>query len=1431
MSKSQSILREYPIVGLNLDIDPMSFKDGEYSYMLNGCLFDTSGKAPFARMYKGNRLVCSIPFGYVYNGSVNIAQDETCLFLVNPSTGESEIGLFDGVHYNTVVSDVRLGFRINKQIQAIYYKDFNGQKIIMWVSEGSPIRYMNLTEPPLLNGSLDIDALNVFKKYQYPQLRVSEIVSGGRLLAGSYYLSLQYADENGNGLTSWSTPVGPVHIFRDSITQPRDYINGSPDREATDKAIKIELSNLDKSFKYVNVGVIKSYQGIRSGVKAATISVEQNSYLYTGLVDTETDVDLKEMLTPGVSYSSAKTIAMVNGTCVIGNLRGPKEYNLQPYISKIRLLWQVVRERYDGADDSYANSLNSLYKLIFRRNEVYDFAIVIRWLDGTKSRAYPLIPRKKNCLSDGSTISNTVDSYGNSVSGGWDSGPVVLNDDVFESGNSVPERYKVFNTALVLGDDLGSNNEGAHLYGEFGYYEATDSWPTNSDVWGDNAGQPIRRFKMPDFAQAPLTSSINTFYDEKEIPYVNRLGIRFANIEDVMNSLPDEIKSQVAGWELVRADRRQSKSVIGSGLIFNSWYQNWTDRSNIIGGSFFGNPIQEPDDVRLYPNYPLNDLRPDYFIKKVPIGSEGPFPDNSSNDRYKKDIFTFVSPDTSFNRNLLFAGELLIHGEVYGVAKNTISYLRPYPQLKDRGDDSYLSAYLNLTLGYYNNWKMSKPGNLRRQVKEAMYIPFNSQVGTGVVGLPMQNVTRESSVLLATGKTIENPTIVDTSRALLTDSERNCRFSANVLYRTTSAYYVSLISRIANQYGSVYDPRYMFTNYDNSNISNNTVIFGGDTYIAPFSIKRQLATYQNAEAFKNWEDGSNGIDLKNSFTIAGTRYYYEAIRRNANKDSLTECEPGTNRLGKLPLIFAGIPIFFCESDYNIDLRLNGSGDSETFYPNLKDGSVKVEDWVGIENIEKDNDYSMNPSYNEQNDLYGYQNVDPFYNPNKDVQTEYSTRAIKSLERSPENRFNNLLVFLPLNYYDFPNSDGPLEDIRDVGNYRVLFRMRHAFYVSNLYDSVETNQGKLVLGNGRLFNSLPVRISKADSGYSGTSEQWAFNNTPFGAFCVDSKRHSVFVYGESLNDISANDASSWLSANMGFRLLTDIPGFPNIDNPSNPEGIGYHSVWDSGNKLYLLTKIDYELKDKSIATHFSIVNGQLYLNGGPVSLRNEKYFINRSWTFGYSPLTKKWVSWYSFKPESYFEMGNKFYSLQSGDIYCYDNPNPRTYFGKRYPFEIEFVTKVGENRMFHTSQVMTRSFPILNGILQGESTTETFNKAHFYNTHQSTGLRHLIYQDENDLSQILRKPVTTPFYAESFIRRDNLIWNVNELYDMVKDPSLPFIEPWPNDVIHSNIDYSRDYKESAILRDAWAKHRFIYDKEADIQMAVYTLLSLSDISYK
>src|SRR6185369_12670635 len=68
--------------------------------------------------------------------------------------------------------------------------------------------------------------------------------------------------------------------------------------------------------------------------------------------------------------------------------------------------------------------------------------------------------------------------------------------------------WKIYNTGSVIATNpsyIGNSSyKGPYQYGNFSYWESTETYPCNTDVWGDLAGQPIRHHKFPDVSISPI---------------------------------------------------------------------------------------------------------------------------------------------------------------------------------------------------------------------------------------------------------------------------------------------------------------------------------------------------------------------------------------------------------------------------------------------------------------------------------------------------------------------------------------------------------------------------------------------------------------------------------------------------------------------------------------------------------------------------------------------------------------------------------------------------------------------------------------------------------------------------------------------------------------------------------------------------------------
>lgn len=1404
-----------PFFGMNLTQNPLALKQGQASFILNGV-----PRSGANRNAKGNRKTVELNPGFRFLGKSNHSQTTKIIFSLNPVTKVGQIGYYTNDIYTPVISSTKFNFKLNKPIRAVSKIAYDKHVIVYFTDAYNVRRRIDLNDIPMINGDLDIDAIAVSQNYTIPDIKVIKVTDNGALQSGGYYVYGEYADANGNALTSAFTPVGSIPITRNGESDSFNFVEGIASDQPTNKAITVDFLNLDNSYQYYNVGIVRVIGGVKRAFIVATLPISQSRFNITGQGNAPIEVNVADLDINTAIYTTAQTVEVSNNILIWGGMKAKKQPNLQQYFNKLQLQWQVERQRADDNANNHVNPINTAYKRVFRMGEVYGIGVVIRWNNGSKSQVYPTIGRAKNKDSVGNIISSNIDQYGIALTHGeWDS----FNDYVGKDAIAHSERWQQFNTAYVVGSDLVGDS-GPAEYGEMGYYESTFRYPNDKQVWGDIAGEPIRLHRMPDSSIIHLHDNGGTRGSDESVN-LNYLGFRFLNIEEVMASLPDDVKKEMQGYEIVVTDRNFNKSVIASGLIYNTPYTNWKNPDS------WGK-----DDVRLYPNYPFNSLTIDPYIRKRAIGTESVGYDTMQ-DRYRKDVFTFIGADTSFKKKGLVNARLMIHGELYGTAKSYWRFLSPYPKFFDRDNSANDDAAGQMiALGWYNNFKKSHYGNVSRKLKDALYVPFNVQVSIGNIGSILHNVGRESTVILGTDSELENTSIVDKSRAYQDDPDCGC-IRERSFERPISAYYTTIMNFIDNQYGNIFDMNYRYTNFNNYNVKNKSIVFGGDTFIGRFTMKRQMVNYTYAQSYQNMENGNKAIRFDYGSNIPGFAWNYNPDGNNARKNSNMLCR-NDSEIGVLPLLYNSIPILFLESDDNINLRLNGELPFETFYQNLLNGGVSVDEYLGIKHIDKDNYFVINSDYSDLNNINTYDNGSPFYKIDAE-DNDYYGRCVYSLSSSAEDIFDNWRIYLPRNYYDFPKTAGRIIDIRYLGQYRCLFRLENGLYIDQLYTTLESSESAIHLGSGKLFAREPEKIVTSDNGNAGTQHSFEFNNTPFGAFMTSVEMGEVYLFGQTLKTISGNEAQTWFNEHLPLVLPTQIDMKGDIDVVYN--GIGLHSEFDYDLKLWFLTKKDFSLVNSDQAGRYHYADGEFFFDNNVILLSDTSHFINRSFTISYSPVSELWYSFYSFVPDFYLSQGLFMYSglNDSADVFFYKHDSSKfcEFYGVKYKHIVEMTMayKNMEDRFGLWYGFITKAYSNTNG-RRMEQMFVTFEEAIIYNSKQCSGLLKFVIKDPLKLSTLLKPLQTFENSKEVQLERSGSQFNFSGIYD-ITDSSYGeegfFTTDWEllkNEYFIDKVldpkllDYSRDYKEMLSLNDLFVICRYIYNNN-DVELNTYIVTSV------
>ena len=605
-----NVKQEYNLgrIGLNMDSTVNQIEKGKLTYALNANLENFDASSVNYQNEQGNKLCLKFPENYHLIGEHFIQeQNKHIFFLANPLTGGSEIGYMDNNDcvYHTYVSGNCLNFKIEHPIHKAVHKITNCTTEVYWTDGFNPRRFIDLQNPPYITvyaedsicdpetiPELDCNKIKVQPNFSIPQLSIHDVVNGGDLVAGTYQFAIQYCSALGEAYTSYYSVTNPLPIANPQLTTVNfDYNVG--------RSIVIDIANIDLTgyFEYYNVAVIKTINGASVVELVGTYFIDgiTNQITYTGQGKTGVSLSTADIFEKHPYYEIAEDLTTVQDVLVWDNLTSIDRINYQKIANQIDLLWETYKI---PANESYADALNATNLRGYLRDEVYAFEIVFLLKNGKQTDGFH-IPGRPPIQDDLVPV--------------YKDGPNANNDfigvptHVDGSGYSYSEYWRIYNTASVIGSVQGPKigNATPYEYGNFAYWESSEQYPCNTEVWGDLAGQPIRHHKFPDVLVSPIFETgryvlYSTFQPVMQSNAIYPIGVKVATEQIVAlinnSDLTDEQKSEIVAFKIVRGDRSTNQSIVAKGILRN-----------------VGKYTREGTEY-YYPNYPYNDLGPDPFL-------------------------------------------------------------------------------------------------------------------------------------------------------------------------------------------------------------------------------------------------------------------------------------------------------------------------------------------------------------------------------------------------------------------------------------------------------------------------------------------------------------------------------------------------------------------------------------------------------------------------------------------------------------------------------------------------------------------------------------------------------------------------------------------------------------------------------------------------
>lgn len=730
MQNTSNVIANTFIKGLVKDIEPVMNTENVWTHARNAVNNSRSGNIGAIGNESSNYLCASAPYTII--GMVYLYDNKWVAFSTNDT--DSEIGIFDAneCSYVTKVNDRCLNFSRENLITGVSREKEDCTWQVYW-SDGrrNPDRTMNLDNIPwvqsctVVNGcnicedtdQLDCDAIRLARLVKRPCVRVAKGASGGTLRNGSYYAIIAYTI-NSIKVTDYFMPSNVQALF------DHDNVAGSLDVFIDD----IDTENFDE-FELVIVSTINQQTVAK---RMGIYSTRQQQMSFDQIKESLTSVPIEFIPLRTPTFESSDAMYEVSQHLLRVGPQTRFDFNYQPLANQIVAKWQAV----EYPSDYYAKGGSNTGYL---RDEVYPF--FIRWIfnTGEKSSSYH-IPGRAAIPTDLATVA----------------GP----DAAIEISEGIsPDTWRVRNTASVTALPGTVLPDGGVVVGEglMGYWESSEIYPDDKpDIWNSSAqpwsgtanpdfdlcGKPIRHHRFPDnfIGTAPFAVALNpiTNHVSNNGATIRIMGVKFENIKPPRDNNGNAIPG-IVGYEILRGSREGNKSVIAKGIINNM------GAYSIEGGI--------TPRTGLYPNYPYNDLNADPFLSTTPTFTgalSGLVQDLNPYNNFRRDVFTFHSPDTQFTNPFLSAKEIKLYGEIRATVEGQFVEPDKHPKHKHVTN---LAFFISLVAGI-----AGALASLNGQRRTQRQYPRKIDLGgifagatNGGIAFPGLGPAAEAAVLLANG--------------------------------------------------------------------------------------------------------------------------------------------------------------------------------------------------------------------------------------------------------------------------------------------------------------------------------------------------------------------------------------------------------------------------------------------------------------------------------------------------------------------------------------------------------------------------------------------------------------------------------------------------------------------------------------------------------
>ena len=426
------------------DLDVSKIKSDQIVFPTVGIrIFNKNGKGLIATIVPGNEEFFSISDGFQIIGACEF-ESVAYIASLNITTGEGEIGTYPrpnlgsagftkaysplmnldsvGPGWGRMLRTTLFNFDIHHPVDIVCKKSYDNTVDIYFIDFYNPDRVINNgfkvtgeVMPRYVRSSQFDGALN-HVPFTNKEIKVNSasVTSGGYLKPGNIFVYIKYLTEN-YASTNFVKEIGPFSIatgdtqLNHTGQQEKNWTTGIDN--LTDRKINISLGNLDMNFTYFQVGIIRYSATTENGPAQQDVWLISNYYPITtadqsfSIYGNETQESLTyaQVISPPFEYPISKTQVALDKRLLKANVkRSLLNYNRDSLIAFAQQV--VVGECYYDGDFATNNvqsivnaglfpysSADNVYQYLgYFKEQIYPFACIFKFIDGTLSEAFPV---------------------------------------------------------------------------------------------------------------------------------------------------------------------------------------------------------------------------------------------------------------------------------------------------------------------------------------------------------------------------------------------------------------------------------------------------------------------------------------------------------------------------------------------------------------------------------------------------------------------------------------------------------------------------------------------------------------------------------------------------------------------------------------------------------------------------------------------------------------------------------------------------------------------------------------------------------------------------------------------------------------------------------------------------------------------------------